>query len=664
MFCSRHPVHSLSWLILILGPGCGNLLGIGDLSTSEFAATAGKGGHGAGSGGQTHNATSDGGFSSGSSTRLDTNTVVAGSGSVIPIGGNTSTHPNTGGASSTTQHEGGGASPNSNAGSAGTGGTTGDIQSGGTAGIGSGGNSAFNRAGAGGITASGSSGSLPSTEVTPVTSGGSVIAGSAPPDGPTNKVARCGGPWSFQHVEAYDGTLGAPQWFVARHQLAVGSAAYGCSGTLISDDLFLSAGHCGYNVGDLVWFNRQNGKDGTPLPATAFRVIQVVEQEDNEATDYAIVRLEGSPGREFGHASLSDRDPEPLAHVVIIQGAPKVVHAGVVTAAESRMGDHWFSYDANTVEGAAGAGILNENGDLIGVHTDDGCRTDAAGQVNSGMRMSWLRSRSTTLSAMLVSRVLWVYQDGRVSLWFADANDGSRLMATDINALPGRIPLSFSGNKVLWRDPSGEVSLWMIDSDPDTFPRIANYGRDPDLTPINCANDRVLWKHVDGHITLRRINEVGEELGLSKDHQPPDGWQPINYSNNRILWSTAEGNYALWILDDEDEFQGKVVYDGPTGFQPMNYANNEILWTDDANRISLWVIARDGTPLKKGPPIIQSSGMLPVSYADRRVLWRNTEAHLNYASTWALNSAGERVWVSKNYDYPNWTPYFTTGGLP
>ncbi|MGE5787180.1 MAG: trypsin-like serine peptidase [Myxococcales bacterium] len=638
---SLRPTNGLSLVALILGTGCGKLLGIGDLSMNETSSVAGHDGSIGGSGQAQHRDTTSGGFANRSSTQFDANTVAGGKNSDVPVGGNTSTTTGLGGAWST-QDAGGGRSPNPNTESAGTGAGTGKvlhIQGGGSGGTGAGGASAPSRAGAGG-------------NIDPVRA--------TTPSRPV--TARCGGPWGFQDVETYDGTLGVPQWFVARHQLAVGTAAYGCSGTLISDDLFLSAGHCKYASGDLVWFNRQNGRNGAALPASAFVVVEIVEQEDNEDWDYAIVRLEGSPGREFGHAHISNRDPKPLGQVVIVQGAPKVVHVGATSETGSRLGEHWFSYDANTVEGAAGAGILNEDGELIGIHTDDGCKTESAAQANSGMRMSELGRYSQTIGAMLDSRVLWVYRDGTVSIWFADHNDGRRLRSTDINGLPGRIPLSFSGNKVLWKEPSGDVTLWMITSQ-TALSRIAKYGQDPDLTPINCANNRVLWRHADGRITLRRINDVGD-LGESKDHQAPDGWQPVNYANNRILWRTAEGTYALSILDDEDEFRGKIVYDAPTGFRPINYANNEILWTDDAGSISLWSIARDGTPLNKAQPIPQNSGMIPVSYADRRVLWRNTDTLGTYASTWALNSAGKQLWVSDNYDYANWTAYFTSGGLP
>src|SRR5690606_27833980 len=56
----------------------------------------------------------------------------------------------------------------------------------------------------------------------------------------------------LQHVNSYDGSLGQSVEFVKHHQSAVGALAKGnsensrkfCTGTLISENLFLTASHC------------------------------------------------------------------------------------------------------------------------------------------------------------------------------------------------------------------------------------------------------------------------------------------------------------------------------------------------------------------------------------------------------------------------------------
>src|SRR6186713_2718470 len=68
--------------------------------------------------------------------------------------------------------------------------------------------------------------------------------------------SQCGPTWDVQEVEQYDGSLGVTNKWVQRHEGAVGFlVGTGCTGTLISEDLFISAGHCDYDLGDTVRFN-------------------------------------------------------------------------------------------------------------------------------------------------------------------------------------------------------------------------------------------------------------------------------------------------------------------------------------------------------------------------------------------------------------------------
>ena len=97
----------------------------------------------------------------------------------------------------------------------------------------------------------------------------------------TPPETQCGPTWDLQDVEQYDGTLGVSLAWVQRHE---GAVAYhvrpGCSGTMISEDLFISAGHCDYRVGDLIRFNYQDDPSGNPRATQDFTVSAVVEQEN------------------------------------------------------------------------------------------------------------------------------------------------------------------------------------------------------------------------------------------------------------------------------------------------------------------------------------------------------------------------------------------------
>ncbi len=212
--------------------------------------------------------------------------------------------------------------------------------------------------------------------------------------------SQCGPTWDVQDVEQYDGTLGVSVDWVERHEGAVGYQVFpGCTGTLISEDLFISAGHCGYGVGDTVRFNYQDDPSGNPRPTSDFSVVEVVEQEDNINWDYAIVRLDGDPGEEFGYARLADRDEDIGDTVAIMQhpaGVPKVIHTGPVFDYSSPNGANWFRHQVDTTNGSSGSGILTTDGFLVGVHTSAGCDPG-----NSAMRITSLIDHSPTLQDVL-----------------------------------------------------------------------------------------------------------------------------------------------------------------------------------------------------------------------------------------------------------------------
>jgi hypothetical protein len=217
--------------------------------------------------------------------------------------------------------------------------------------------------------------------------------------------SQCGPGWDVQDVETYDGTLGVSGDFVARQERHVGyHVRPGCTGTLISKDLFISAGHCGYVVGDVVRFNFQDAPDGTARPTTDVTVAAVVEQENNGTWDYAIVRLNGDPGFQFGHASIAASDAPVGATVAIIQhpgGVPKVVHAGPLVDYASTVGANWFRHRVDTIGGSSGSGVLNTAGQLVGIHTNAGCNTGAPIEGNSAIRMSRLVQHSATLQGLV-----------------------------------------------------------------------------------------------------------------------------------------------------------------------------------------------------------------------------------------------------------------------
>ena len=240
-----------------------------------------------------------------------------------------------------------------------------------------------------------------------------------------------------QDVEQYDGTLGVSRAFVAARQRAVGqiqwnedladryedpgdvAGARWCSGTLIWDDLFLTAGHCfdqnppGWVVpridgtsnpiprGEIstnmhVNFNFQRDPQGNLREERSFPILGLVEDQFG-GLDYAVVRVGGKPARGFGLTPVSPSDAAVADTICIIGhplGNPKRVEAGPVTDFhDTRIGYN----DIDTAGGNSGSGILfGPAGTIVGVHTNGGCDEDAIGH-NHGRRISALLRRSATL---------------------------------------------------------------------------------------------------------------------------------------------------------------------------------------------------------------------------------------------------------------------------
>jgi V8-like Glu-specific endopeptidase len=270
----------------------------------------------------------------------------------------------------------------------------------------------------------------------------------------------CGVTDDSQPVEQYDGTLGVNVAFVNEHQGPVGQLQWNdnlasiytnpgvvsgirwCSGTLISDDLFLTAGHCFHQNfnGPLqngtsnpilppeiatnmhVNFNYQVDSAGNLQLEQSFPISELVEHELG-GLDYAIVRLVGNPGLTFGTTKVSTKDAIPGQMICIIghpAGEPKRIEAGPVSLFQ---GDSIYYNDIDTLGGNSGSGLLlAQNGYLVGVHTNGGCDIPSVGY-NHGVRISSLIAVSPTLQALsfkFISDVKFKFGYGGATSKFAD----------------------------------------------------------------------------------------------------------------------------------------------------------------------------------------------------------------------------------------------------
>lgn len=182
-----------------------------------------------------------------------------------------------------------------------------------------------------------------------------------------------------ENVRFNGSTLGARLNLCAGERFAEDPTSAWCSGTLIADDLVLTAGHCVRSQSDCrsvrFVFKYYRDAEGSLERVTTddiFSCSELVAHRYNSSIDYAVVRLDRSAAPRFTPAPVKRAD-EALSRgdqVAVIgsgSGIPfKIDNGGRVREPRANSRDY-FKATTDTFGGNSGSGVYDENGQVVGI---------------------------------------------------------------------------------------------------------------------------------------------------------------------------------------------------------------------------------------------------------------------------------------------------------
>jgi Trypsin-like peptidase domain len=248
-----------------------------------------------------------------------------------------------------------------------------------------------------------------------VTLRGSILAGtvllglaacgkSVPADAPVCASAKlpevhslwqCGPTLDFTPINSYEGEFAD---VIQDREDAVALIDGRCTGTLIeasAGPVVLTAGHC-VGLGDrsLLDFNFEDNPDGEQLLTEGTVIEQSLEP------DYALIQLDVLP-EAIKPVPLTTQITERLAIIQHPRGYPKVIAEGGYLDSCNQL---VYYTDLDTLVGSSGAGVLNRQGYLVGIHTDGDCDEKGHGNNRGWTSESVVEASSYLQSADIAER--------------------------------------------------------------------------------------------------------------------------------------------------------------------------------------------------------------------------------------------------------------------
>ncbi len=198
---------------------------------------------------------------------------------------------------------------------------------------------------------------------------------------------QCGPTLDFTPINSYRGEFANVQ----DREDAVVLIDGRCTGTLIeasAGPVVITAGHC-VGLGDraLLVFNFEDEPDGDPLITEG----TVIEQSSEP--DYALIQLDVLP--EVTPVLLTTQASDRLAIIQHPRGRRKVIAEGRYLDSCNQL---VYYADLDTLVGSSGAGVLNRQGHLLGIHTDGDC-DEKGGGANRGWTVGTIVEASPYLQS-------------------------------------------------------------------------------------------------------------------------------------------------------------------------------------------------------------------------------------------------------------------------